>query len=478
MNLRPLLHTLFGIALLTSMPSSAADLRELRREVAEYMRQANVPGLTIAASQNGHILWKAGYGWADRERHIAATPETPFFVASVTKSITATAIMQLNERRVIALDQPVNAYLGNAKVHSPRWNVSETTVRRVMSHTGGLTTFSRWCPPSSTACNIDEEIEQYGVVVWPPGRVFDYSNLGYGILGRVIERTTGETLDEYFQKAIFLPLGMRHCGITVTAGTAAQYDQTTDARSAERVSGHPGATGLHCSAADLLRFGSFELHEGVAPQSLPNTRDIRVMQHPEPATHDQYGLGWWVQERGGIEVISAQGGTTDSYAILEIVPKEHIVVVVIANSYSPFVSGLADRILTKLLPSATPSSARASVQSHAAPAPMGTWTGEIDTTNGAIPLSLRINADGSASASVGGAAPVVLTNVSAKPTHFYGELSGNDSIPDAPHLYVLDLDLAIHGDEMIGAATTTPPPGHDGDQLPHWTDLVRQGAAH
>jgi DNA-binding CsgD family transcriptional regulator len=158
---------------------------------SEIATHAGVPGLAVAVTKDGKIIYQRGFGWADRERGLRATPKTPFALASVSKSITATAIMQLVERGRLNLDAPVNDYLGSARVHGPRWNAAESTVRRVMSHTGGLTTFTRWCGPNSSACNLDREIRDYGILVWPPGELFDYSNLGFGILGKVIAQVSG-----------------------------------------------------------------------------------------------------------------------------------------------------------------------------------------------------------------------------------------------------------------------------------------------
>jgi len=134
---------LFG-SLYTCCQEAPRETRfsDLNNEIAAH---ADVPGLAVALSRDGKIVYERGFGWADRERRLRATARTPFALASVSKSITAMAIMQLFERGRLNLDAPVNDYLGSAKVHSPHWNPAESTVRRVMSRTGGLTTFTRWC---------------------------------------------------------------------------------------------------------------------------------------------------------------------------------------------------------------------------------------------------------------------------------------------------------------------------------------------
>lgn len=275
-------------------------LSNLDHDIAAH---ADVPGLAVAVTKEGKIIYERGFGWADRERGLRSTPNTPFALASVSKSITATAIMQLFERGKLNLDAPVNDYLGAAKVHSPHWNASESTVRRVMSHTGGLTTFTRWCGSERSACNLNREIRDYGILVWRPGELFDYSNLGFGILGDVIARVSGNEFDSYLKKNIFTPLGMEDCGLQTRHPASSQYDDKTHARSPVRISGTPGASGLRCSAHALALFGMFQLKEVKNSNSVLSSANLDQMHRAQPGTRGQYGLGWWTSQKGETEVI-------------------------------------------------------------------------------------------------------------------------------------------------------------------------------
>jgi CubicO group peptidase (beta-lactamase class C family) len=134
-----------------TVTSSKYDLSSIRCDVQKDVNAGAVPGLAIAVAKDGKVLWQEGFGWANVEKRIPATENTAFYVASVTKSIAATAILQLQERDKLRIDHPLNDYLGAAKVHSPMWNSADATVRRVLSHTGGLTTFTRWCLPGDPA---------------------------------------------------------------------------------------------------------------------------------------------------------------------------------------------------------------------------------------------------------------------------------------------------------------------------------------
>jgi len=450
-------------------------------EVESIVAKGDVPALSVGVARNGRIRWEKGFGWADVENRVPATEMTPYFIASVTKSITATAVVQLHRRGKLQLDRAVNDYLGNVNVHSPEWNPMQATVRRLLGHMSGLTTFARWCRPDEPECATEESIRKYGILVWPPGEVFDYSNLGYGILSQVIERDTGRTLDAYLRNALFIPLGMRHCvvnpGRSLNAIAAAQYDEKTHRRLPAKISSHPGATGLYCSAHDLLLL-MFHLKDGWgAPPSLPNSA-IDEMHQPQSNTRGRYGLGWWIKDLGRYRMLFAQGGTSGSYASLMLVPSEDLAVVVLANSYSNSVSKLGDRILARLLSGFTSGADESKQTSKDVAAPsalVGRWSGQIATFKGAVPASLEIRPDGSALGQIGSRAPEPMASISLRPTHFYGQLSGDSSIPDTPNgPYTMELDLALYGDNLMGGATSRPPPGEDGNQLPHWIKLSRQ----
>lgn len=460
-------------------PSSIKpDFSAIRRDLLIHVGKDDVPGLAVAVSRNGITIWEEGFGWADREAQIHASAAAPFYIASITKTITATALLHLVEQGKLQLDEPINQYLGAAKVHSTMWDASKVTVRRLATHTGGLTTFTQWCSTASDPrCDIDNEIARYGVLVSPPGEAFDYSNLDYGILGKLVARVSSQSLDSYLHQVVFRPLGMSSCGITVNGPVAAQYDQNTHARSASRVSGHEGASGLHCSARDLLSFGMFHLKERAAVKSLLNERDIQEMQEAQPATQGQYGLGWWIGHEGDIETISAQGGTSDAYALLELVPAKNIAIVVVANSYSKLVSGLERRILSLLatVPPEEPSGSESSQVSSTSAWLAGKWAGQILTYQGPIRVKLDIAENGRIGAEIAGKTSSPIVNIFLQPKYVYGQLRAEPGLPDSfGGPFIIELSLSLRGDRLVGGATFNSLPEHgDSDQHPHFISLTR-----
>src|SRR5262245_27892065 len=109
--------------------------------IEHKITEDRIPSVTVAVARRGNVLWERGFGWANRERVVAASAHSMYALASVTKLMTGTAIMMLRDRGQIDLDGPVNDYLGPGKLTSPFWNPAGATVRRVATHTAGLATY-------------------------------------------------------------------------------------------------------------------------------------------------------------------------------------------------------------------------------------------------------------------------------------------------------------------------------------------------
>jgi CubicO group peptidase (beta-lactamase class C family) len=244
--------------------------------------------------------------------------------------------MILSERKQLKLDAPVNNYLGAAKVHSPMWDASSATVRQVATHTAGLTTYARKCAVGSDGCQVstDKAIEWYGILFWQPGDHFDYSNLGYGVLGEVVANVSGKTYGTFLQDEVFRPLGMTNCALEMKPALekviAAQYDSTSLKQSPLEVLDTPSASSVLCSVHDLALFGMFMLKAHLpSQQPILSDQSIDMILNPtvDAGDGERYGIGWWVQpDFYGYHSVFAQGGTNDSFAVLQLIPSENIVV--------------------------------------------------------------------------------------------------------------------------------------------------------
>ena len=192
----------------------------VRERIAKGLVDTNLPSIAVAVARDGQIIWEQGFGWADRENRVPASEHTLYSIASVSKPITATGLMVFKERKKIDLDKPINDYLGDAKLQARVGDAAAATVRRVANHTSGLPLHYQFFyadeaykPPTR-----EETIHRYGNLVTAPGERFQYSNLGYGVLDYVVERSAGKKFADAMREEVFLPLGMTHTSIDVAPG--------------------------------------------------------------------------------------------------------------------------------------------------------------------------------------------------------------------------------------------------------------------
>jgi CubicO group peptidase (beta-lactamase class C family) len=466
------------------------DFSRVRKLIQEQMVENALPSISVAVARRGEILWEEGFGWADRENRIPATEHTMYYLASVTKTITATAVMVLRERRHLDLDRPVNDYLGSARVSSPVWNPAEATVRRVATHTAGLTTFAQSFQASQPGyrASLDETIRRYGILFWPPGDHFDYSNLGYGILGEVIARVSGKPCADFLRDEVFWPLGMTRASLGIGPGlekyAAARY-RGGSGRTPQMESATPGASAAYCSAHDLALFGLFHLKARLPTQkAILSDASIDTMQNATVSTGGgRYGLGWWIDEnRYGYRSALAQGGTDDASAWLRLIPSEGIAVVVLVNTGTSRAGEIVDEALSALLPAYREKRERAAGgepprRPSAAPLPpslVGKWAGRIQTYRGDVPLTFSIAESGDVHARLGSQLETLLNNARFNGQRLTGRMMGNLGTDEdtGPGPYDLDVYLYLRGEAFNGAVTT-----RGSARLSYWVELKKEGVS-
>jgi CubicO group peptidase (beta-lactamase class C family) len=451
--------------------ASKPDFSKVRKSIQE--RVSRIPSISVAVARKGEVLWEEGFGWADRESQIPANEHTMYYTASVTKSFTATALMILYERKKLDLDRPVNDYLAGAKLSSPAWNPAEATVRRVVNHTAGLTTFN------ASKLPIDEAIGSYGVLVWPPGEHFDYSNLGPIVLEKVITEVSGQPYADFLRREVFQPLGITRASVgfepALEKHTARAYNAATGALLP------PPGGGIYCSAHDLLRFGMFHLKTRAADQkAILSDRSIDAMQSEtvDAGRQGRYGLAWWVEEnRFGYRSVLAQGGTDAAQAWLRLIPSEGIAVALLCNSGNSSVKSVVDEILSTLLPVYSEESAKPATtapQSAAqgpSPAFVGSWKGFVKTSRGDIPLTFSIPKSGDVHVQLGSQPLAVLETPKFNEKRVAGMISGKLDVQKYPgsQLNKVDFYLYLRDGALKGAAVTGWHPA-----LPFWAELKKE----
>jgi CubicO group peptidase (beta-lactamase class C family) len=195
-----------GAELNSGLPRERIEL--ISGVVKSQMAQAKIPGLSIAVATDLKLQWETGFGTADLENSVPATPETMYRLASITKSITAVAVMQLVEAGKLDLDAPIQRYVPTFP--KKRWPV---TPRRLLTHTAGIRTYktgemesTRYYPTLTEALNIfkNDPLE------YRPGTSYIYSSEGYTLLAVAVEGASGMNYFDYVRQHIFEPAGMDH----------------------------------------------------------------------------------------------------------------------------------------------------------------------------------------------------------------------------------------------------------------------------
>jgi CubicO group peptidase (beta-lactamase class C family) len=406
----------------------------VRTHIEQLVANGEMPSIAVAVARGGEIVWEEGFGLADREKNIPATEHTMYPLASISKSLTATGLMILVERGLIDLDNPINDYLGEATLQARVGDAAGATVRRVASHTAGLPLHSQhfyadepYRPPP-----MDETIRRYGNLVAAPGERYQYSNLGYGLLGYVISRVSGQSYADFMREEVFVPLGMDHTSVHVgpglEEGQAVKY--TPDGLVVPPYdSDSPGASAIYSSAHDLVRFAMFHLKNDLPNQkAIISDAAIDAMQNPSPETGPMraweregsgYGIGWYVGvTEDGLRVIQHSGGTVGVSTVLALVPEENLAVSVLSNTDSQWPDAIAIEIVCTLLSGQPeeflPPADRAADEPPFAPGPelVGLWEGHVHTYEGEIPLVLGIGESGSVYATLGDQSRTLLQDLS------------------------------------------------------------------
>jgi CubicO group peptidase (beta-lactamase class C family) len=346
-----------AVGAVVEAPRPGERFAPVAASIRQAMEARNLPSVAIAVAKDGEILWEEGFGYADLERRIPAAPQTPYSIASISKPMTAVAIMRLAEQGMLDLDRPANEYLLSSQLTGLAGDAGDATVRRVLNHTAGLPLHYEFFyegggyPGRST----DEGIARYGVLVNPPGVAYEYSNLGYGVLDRIIEHLSGRSYAGHMRAEVFEPLGMEHSSVGTgagLAGAAVRYDARQRPIPYYDFD-HRGGSAVFASVRDLIRFGQAQL--GALPGSprLLSDASLAAMQRvttPESPTQG-YGLGWSVAEDdGGYRRVSHTGGMPGVTTALYLYPDAKLVVAVVTNTRDRAVLQIAEEAAAAVLP--------------------------------------------------------------------------------------------------------------------------------
>jgi CubicO group peptidase (beta-lactamase class C family) len=313
-----------------SLPAFAFD--EATTKIEEYLAacvEAEQFNGAVLVARGDEQLVSRGFGMANFEHDVPNTPQTKFRLGSVTKQFTSMAVMILQDRGQLSVEDPIGKFIDD----SPEaWK--DVTVHHLMSHTSGIPNFTNFPEYVSTMRQASKPAQTIArfrdkPLEFTPGEKFAYSNSGYILLGAVIEKAAGKSYEAFLREAIFEPLGMNETGYDhqeeVIKARAAGYERGSSLTNADFIdmSIPLSAGALYSTVGDLYRW-----HEALSDGKLLSEKAMAAMF---TSVKDDYAYGWNVHKRAG-HVVTSHGGGINGFAtaILRI-PDEKLCVVVLSN---------------------------------------------------------------------------------------------------------------------------------------------------
>lgn len=343
---------------------SASRLAVIDDLVAEGLRYERMPGCVVLVGHRGRIVWLKSYGSRQvKPDAVPMTTDTVFDLASLTKPIaTATSIMLLIEDGLVELDAPAARYIpefGNT-------GKEVITIRQLLTHQSGLLPDNSIKDYENGRVDAFRRIHELNLRA-EPGTRFMYSDVGFIVLGEIVERVSGTSLDAFAKDRIFKPLGMSETGFNPPADLK-QRAAPTQERNGEwmrgevhdprsfKLNGVAGHAGLFSTAEDLARYAQMLINKGaLGDAQILKPETCRLMQSSQEVSSGVRTLGWdrrtaYSSNRGDLFSASAFGHGGFTGTALWIDPEQEMFVIFLSNRVHPdgngSVNSLAGRIGT------------------------------------------------------------------------------------------------------------------------------------
>ena len=341
---------------------SSALAQRLDSIASAPVKSGNVAGMSVAVVKGRDTLLMKGYGFADIENQVPATPQTVFRIGSVTKQFTSAAVMQLVEQGKVSLDDDMSKYIPKYPTRGKR-----ISVRTLMNHTSGIPSYTDVGPQFGAVMRSDLSHDSLVALITPmplqfePASHFYYNNTGYFMLGMLIEQVTGKKYADYLNEKIFTPHGLSgttYCDTRrIIPKRAHGYDRapTGLVNTGFLSMDLPYAAGSLCSTVGDLVAWANKLSSG----AIVSAASFKEMTTPVKLTSGRpmnYGYGLSANTVAGHRVVQHGGGINGFISSLVTFPDDSLVVAVLANT-SPAPSdqvAMALAVAALGLPAATP----------------------------------------------------------------------------------------------------------------------------
>lgn len=317
----------------------------LERFLVEHMDKKGVPGFSFSVVKGSEIVLAKGFGYADIDRKTPATPETVYRVASVSKPVIATGLLQWYDRGRFSLDDPVNELMGSVKIRTPF--KEQPTVRNLLTHTSGLPVHvDPTCFDVSQTVPLEEMIRRSAIVVRPPNQEIVYANTAFNIIGYLVGLFAGEPYPDYMRKHVFEPLEMRSSAFEQTPEIrrkmATPYTRRRATEPVQAVKPWYGGSmpekpcgSLFSTVIDLGHFLISQMNGGVyngrRVLKESTVKEMHKLQASAGASRNGYALAWKRTWHYGNLMLSHTGGNLGWTAHVAFYPELKLGVVILCN---------------------------------------------------------------------------------------------------------------------------------------------------
>lgn len=332
-----------GEALMTK--TALASEREFETFVESFMEREKVPGIAVAISRDGDVLYQKGFGVRDLETREPVTPETIFGVASVTKSFTAVAIMQLAAEGKLSLEDPVIEHIPAFRLSNGA-DASRVQIRHLLSHTTGVPPLVRREELTRLGDHLDYLATASYELLGEPGDYISYCNDTFLLLGAIIEKVTGRLYRRYVTDLLLDPLGMHRSTFSLEElarmqNVSVPYVKQAGASDVIKapwptLGNYEVGGGIRSHVLDLLKYGQLYVdgrlakEKGIASEAL-----LQGMWQPvHPLTRNAwygYALKVTPEYADGITLVEHGGGQPGVSSNFGFVPQKGIVAAVLSN---------------------------------------------------------------------------------------------------------------------------------------------------
>ncbi len=313
-------------------------IKESEDLIKQKMESDNIIGVSAAIIVDGTVIWKNGYGYANKENNVPMTINTVVNIASATKTFTALAIMQLQEKGLVNINQPLNKYLPQFHPKTRGVDLEQLTVKSVITHSSGIQT--------DILKNSDLGSGKYTDVLGfinetyllsPPGMVESYSNSGYNILGHLIKEVSKQDYPEYIHKNIFTPLGMSNSGFIMDSLKNRTKVYCGGESMHEYGFRDIASGGIYTSINDFIKYarGLMDAYNGVN-SPLIQTKTVQEMFALQSdhvlIESNKKGLGWFMFKNDSVLAVTHAGDAVTGHAEICLIPAKNTAVMILINS--------------------------------------------------------------------------------------------------------------------------------------------------